>query len=175
MRRMATRVAIGFAAGLAIAVPAALPGIAAELVTERQLPLAVALAGGRAALEGCLAQGYRIAVTVVDRGGEARVTLRADGANPHLLEGAFRKAYTAAMLRIPTAQLGTIVERNPVAGGLTSFRNITALGGGLSIRVGEEVVGGIGVAGVPVGGAGGSGDEGCARLGLDRILSELTP
>ena len=48
---------------------------------------------------------------------------------------------------------------------------MTALSGGLPIRLGDEVIGGIGVAGVPVGGAGGAGDEGCARLGLDLIVS----
>jgi uncharacterized protein GlcG (DUF336 family) len=145
------------------------------LVTERQIPLALALAGASAAIEGCTAQGYRIAVTVVDRSGNERVTLRADGANRHLLEGAFRKAYTAAMLRIPTTQMGDIITRSPGAAGLMAFEHMTALGGGLPIRVGEDVVGGIGVAGVPVGGAGGAGDEGCARVGLDRITAGTTP
>ena len=145
----------------------------AELVTERQIPLAVALDGASAAVEGCLAQNYRIAVTVVDRAGQVRATLRADGANPHLLEGAMRKAYTAAMLRISTVQMGAIVDRSPGALGLMSFQNMTALGGGLPIRLGEEVVGGIGVAGVPVGGVGGAGDEGCATIGLDRIVGRI--
>jgi uncharacterized protein GlcG (DUF336 family) len=145
---------------------------AEELLTEHQLPFSLALDGARAALDGCLSQNYRIAVTVVDRSGQVRATLRADGANPHLLEGALRKAYTASMLRISTVQIGTIVERSPGANGLMVFEHMTALGGGLPIRIGDDVVGGIGVAGVPVGGAGG---EGCARIGLDRIVSRLIP
>ncbi|WP_050032209.1 heme-binding protein [Bradyrhizobium sp. LTSP857] len=151
---------------------------AEELLTERQLPLSLALDGARAALDGCLSQNYKIAVTVVDRSGQVRATLRADGANPHLLEGALRKAYTASMLRISTVQMGTFVERSPGANGLMVFEHMTALGGGLPIRIGDDVVGGIGVAGVagvPVGGAGGAGDEGCARIGLDRIVSRLIP
>lgn len=166
MRRLATAATIGLV--LAACGPDAR---GAELLIERQLPLSVALDGASAAIEGCLAQGYRIAATIVDRGGRVRATLRADGANPHLLEGAMRKAYTAAMLRIATTQMGGIVERSPGAAGLMSFENMTALGGGLPIRIGDDVVGGIGVAGVPVGGAGGAGDEGCARIGLDRILA----
>jgi len=144
-----------------------------ELIVEHEMPLALALDGARAAIDGCLAQDYRIAVTVVDRAGQVRATLRADGANPHLLEGALRKAYTAAMLRISTVQMGSIVQRSPGAAALMQFDRMTSLGGGLPIKAGEEVVGGIGVAGVPVGGAGGAGDEGCARIGLDRITAKL--
>ena len=140
---------------------------------ERQLPLSVAVAGAQAAMESCLAGGYRIAVSVVDRGGGVKATLRADGANPHLLEGAMRKAYTAAMLRISTVRMGEIVVRSPGAAGLMAFDRMTALGGGLPIRVGEEVLGGIGVAGVPVGGAGGAGDEGCAQAGVERMTGLL--
>ena len=151
----------------------AMPALAEQPIASRDIPLSVALDGARAAVEGCLAQNYRIAVTVVDRSGAVRASLRADGANPHLLEGALRKAYTSAMLRITTTQMTSIIEKNPSAGGLMAFDHMTALGGGLPIRLGDEVIGGIGVAGVPVGGAGGAGDEGCARLGVDLIASRL--
>ncbi len=146
---------------------------AQPLVVEHQIPIAVALEGAQAAIASCLAGGYRIAVTIADRGGNVRVTLRADGANPHLLEGALRKAYTAAMLRIPTTQMSEVIQRSPGANALMAFDRMTSLGGGLPIKVGEEVVGGIGVAGVPVGGAGGAGDEGCARAGLEKITARL--
>ena len=161
--------------GALVAVLAGTGGMArAEpLLVEHQIPLAVALEGAQAAIASCLAGGYRIAVTVVDKAGRVQVTLRADGANPHLLEGAERKAYTAAMLRIPTVQMGEVIQRNPGAAALMSFERMTPLGGGLPIKVGDEVVGGIGVGGVPVGGAGGAGDEGCARAGLEKIVARL--
>lgn len=146
-----------------------------SLVIERQIPLSAALTGARAAIETCLGQNYRIAVTIADRAGNVRVTLRADGANPHLLEGAARKAYTAAMLRIPTTQMGQVIARNPGAAALMDFDRMTPLGGGLPIRIGDDVVGGIGVAGVPVGGAGGAGDEGCAQAGLAALTAAITP
>jgi uncharacterized protein GlcG (DUF336 family) len=161
-------------AALALASTVA-PARAEPLIVEHEMPLKIALEGAQAAIDFCLQGGYRIAVTVVDRGGNVRATLRADGANPHLLEGAMRKAYTASMLKITTVQMGQIIARSPGAAGLMEFDRMTALGGGLPIKVGEEVVGGIGVAGVPVGGAGGAGDEGCARAGLDRIVARLTP
>ncbi len=159
------------AAGLALSF--SLTAQAEPLVTEHQIPLGIALEGVRAAIDGCLAQNYRIAVTVVDRAGAVRATLRADGANAHLLEGAMRKAYTAAMLRISTVQMGNIIGKSPGAAALMQFDRMTSLGGGLPILAGDEVVGGIGVAGVPVGGAGGAGDEGCARIGLERITALL--
>lgn len=165
----------GLSAALAVCLNLPHAALAEELLTERQLPLSLALDGARAALDGCLAQNYKVAVTVVDRAGQVRATLRADGANPHLLEGALRKAYTASMLRISTVQMGAVVERSPGANALMAFEHMTSLGGGLPIRIGDDVVGGIGVAGVPVGGAGGAGDEGCARLGLERIVSKLVP
>lgn len=162
-----------FAAGMVVLAGQAVPVWGEPPLLERQLPLSVAVAGAQAAMESCLAGGYRIAVSVVDRGGGVKATLRADGANPHLLEGAMRKAYTAAMLRISTVRMGEIVVRSPGAAGLMAFDRMTALGGGLPIRVGEEVLGGIGVAGVPVGGAGGAGDEGCAQAGVERMTGLL--
>ncbi len=153
----------------------AAPARAEAPYMEQQLPLAVALDGAQVAMAACLSGGYRVAVTVVDRAGHIKATLRADGANPHLLEGAARKAYTAAMLRISTVQMGGIVARSPGAAGLMAFDRMTALGGGLPIRLGDDVLGGIGVAGVPVGGAGGAGDEGCAAAGLERIMTRLAP
>ena len=163
---------VGLCAALALV---AVPARAEPLVVGHELPFAVARDGAEAALAACLSGGYRVAVTIVDRAGNVRVTLRADGANPHLLEGALRKAYTAAMLRIPTTQMGATIARSPGAAGLMAFDRMTALGGGLPIRWNDEVLGGIGVAGVPVGGAGGAGDEGCATVGVARITALLAP
>jgi uncharacterized protein GlcG (DUF336 family) len=136
---------------------------------ERTITQPAALDAARAALDICTAQGYRVVVVVADASGNVKVTLRADGARPHLLEGATRKAHTAALVRIPTAQLADTIAKSPSAAGLLAFDQFTALGGGLPIRAGNEVIGGIGVAGVPVGGAGGAGDEGCAKAGLEKI------
>ena len=162
-----------FMAGLVVLACRAGPAWGEAALMERQLPFSVALGGAQAAMQRCLEGDYRVVVTVVDPAGGVKATLRADGANPHLLEGAMRKAYTAAMLRISTVRMGEIVARSPGAAGLMAFDRMTALGGGLPIRVGEDVLGGIGVAGVPVGGAGGAGDEGCAQAGLERMTGLL--
>jgi uncharacterized protein GlcG (DUF336 family) len=162
------------AAALAVPTLLALPPAAgAQTVTDTQLMLSVAIEGAQGAIAACEGQGYRIAVTVVDKAGAVRVTLRSNGANIHLLEGAERKAYTSAMIRVPTTEMAAIIARNPGANALMNFDRMTPLGGGLPIRLGDEVIGGLGVAGVPVGGAGGAGDEGCARAGLEAITARL--
>jgi len=141
-------------------------------IAERDNTQKAALAAGLAALEACSAQGYLVAIVVSDATGNVEVTLRADGARAHLLEGAMHKAHMSALLRIPTAQLVKTIARNPSAAGLLAFDQFTAPGGGLPIRADNETIGGIGVAGVPVGGAGGAGgagDESCAKTRLERL------
>jgi uncharacterized protein GlcG (DUF336 family) len=46
---------------------------------------------------------------------------------------------------------------------------ILLLAGGLPIKAGNEVVGGVGVGGAPSG----DKDEGCAKAGLDKVSSQL--
>ncbi len=66
------RLLIGLLFGLLTLAP--LPTHAESLVIERQIPLSAAVAGARAAIDTCLAQNHRIAVTVADRAGNVRVT-----------------------------------------------------------------------------------------------------
>jgi uncharacterized protein GlcG (DUF336 family) len=47
--------------------------------------------------------------------------------------------------------------------------HLLLLGGGIVIKVGDEVVGAIGAAGAP----GGDLDDACARAGLDKIKDQL--
>jgi uncharacterized protein GlcG (DUF336 family) len=46
---------------------------------------------------------------------------------------------------------------------------VLLLGGGLPIKIGDEVVGAIGAAGAP----GADKDEACAKAGLDKIADRL--
>jgi hypothetical protein len=72
------------------------PTSAQELPTQNLLPLALAQEAAFAGVSSCAANGFRKSVAVVDADGIARVTMRGDGAGAHTLNGAFRKAYTAA-------------------------------------------------------------------------------
>lgn len=107
-----------------------------------------------------------MSVAVVDRAGLLRVQLRGDGAGPHTIDSSRKKAYTAASLRRPTAELAELVARTPTLQSMSQMNeDILMLGGGLPIEVGGEVVGAIGVGGAP----GAHLDEDCAKAGLDAI------
>jgi uncharacterized protein GlcG (DUF336 family) len=68
--------------------------------------------------------------------------------------------------------LGALVERSktvPVLANLFKLPHLLLLGGGIVIKVGDEVVGAIGASGAP----GGDLDDACARAGLDKIKDQL--
>ncbi len=140
--------------------------MATELPKEPVLSLALATKAAQAAVDQCLADGYRVSATVVDQGGNIRALLRQDGAGPHTPDSSRKKAYTSASLRQPTAKLAELVAKMPAVQGLQHMNeHILLLGGGLPIKMGEYVVGGIGVGGAP----GGHLDAACAQTGLTSI------
>ena len=137
-----------------------------DLPREAVLPLALATKAAAAAQDKCKQDGHRVTVAVVDRAGVLKVLVRGDGAGPHTTDSSTKKAYTAASLRRPTAELAEMVAKTPAAEGLHYMNDkILILGGGLPIEIGGEVVGGIGVGGAP----GGHLDAACAQAGLDSI------
>jgi uncharacterized protein GlcG (DUF336 family) len=148
---------------------AALAGPAnAQLLTHKDLSLATALTIATTAAQTCKARGYRVSVTVVGRNGEVIVLLRGDDAPPHTVENSRRKAYTARTFRIPSGQFAERVKNNPTIG-LVHLHGVIANQGGLPIKAGDEVIGGVGVSGSP----GGDKDEACAKTGLDKDADQL--
>jgi uncharacterized protein GlcG (DUF336 family) len=144
--------------------------IAQDLPVEKLLPLTLAVEAVHAALAACEQQGHRVSVAVVDRAGLVRALIRGDGAGAHTLDSSSRKAYTAASMRLPTLDLAKMVGQSPAIAGLHQMNEkILILGGGLPIKVGEEVIGGIGVGGAP----GSDKDQACAQAGIDKIKARL--
>ena len=145
-------------------------GWAAELPMEKVLPLGLATEAAQGALAACEAKGFHISVAVTDQSGLVRVILRDDKAGPHTLDSSVKKAYTATSLGLSTGVLTKVVAEHPDAAGLKDMNEkILIMQGGLPIKAGAEVIGGIGVGGTP----GGATDESCARAGLDRIMTQL--
>jgi len=139
---------------------------AEDLPREAVLPLSLAGKAASAALDKCAQDGYRVSVAVVDRAGILRSFMRADAAGPHTVESSQKKAYTAASMRGPTANVAELIAKTPAVQGLQHMNDkILFLGGGLPIEIAGEVVGGIGVGGAP----GGHLDAACAQAGLDSI------
>jgi uncharacterized protein GlcG (DUF336 family) len=151
----------------ALALVVATPG-RAQLIEHKDLSLATALAIATTAEDTCQAQGNRVSVTVVGREGQVIVLLRGDGASPHTVENSRRKAYTARTFRIPSGEFAKRVKDNPTTG-LVHLSGIVAAQGALPIKVGDDVIGAVGVSGSP----GGDKDEACAKAGLDKVAAEL--
>ena len=143
---------------------------AAALLAEKVLPLSLAIEAAQGALAACDAKGFHISVAVTDQSGLVRVLLRDNKAGPHTLDSSMKKAYTAASLGLSTGVLMKVVADHPDAAGLKDMNDkILIMQGGLPIKAGTEVIGGIGVGGTP----GGDTDEACARTGLDKVLDRL--
>jgi len=149
---------------LALAQQGAKP--ATGLLTEKALSLDMAMDIARGALDKCRADGYRTTVAIIDAGGNLKISVRDDGTSPHTVEVARKKAYTALIYRRPsmeTAKAWATQVPPP------SIEGTIALGGGLPIRAGDQVVGSIGVSGAP----GQDKDEACATAGIAVAAARL--
>jgi len=158
----------GLCFGALLAVGTSAPA-AQSVLNERQISLALAEEAAEAAIMQCRMDGFRVTVTVVDRGGRIKTVMRDDGTGPHTLDSSRRKAYTSVSFRISTTDFTRLVETNPAAANLKDIEGVIAVAGGLPIKVGDEVIGAIGVGGAP----GGDRDEACAQAGINRISERL--
>jgi len=140
----------------------------AQLVTHKDLTLAMATTMALTAIETCKGQGYSVSAHVLGRNGEVLIGLRGDKTNPTTLENSMKKAYTARTLRIPSGKFADNVKGNPNAGALF-LTNIVPAQGALPIMVGDDVIGAIGISGAP----GGDKDEACAKAGIDKVAADL--
>ena len=148
----------------------AAPMCLAQALQTHRIPAALAAEAASEAVAACAKQGYRETAVVIDADGATIAALRGDGAGVHTIDSAHDKAYTAASFKADTSAL---FERSKTALGFanlfTQLPHLILLGGGVVIKVGDEVVGAIGAAGAP----GADLDEACARAGLDKIRDQL--
>jgi uncharacterized protein GlcG (DUF336 family) len=140
----------------------------AQLLSQKSLSAAIALTIAQTALETCTKQGYHVSVHVLGRNAEVLVAVRGDEAPPHTMENSQRKAYTSRTFRIPSGEFVQRVKDNPTLGAV-HLSGIIAAQGALPIKVGDEVIGAVGVSGAP----GGEKDEACAKTGIDKVADQL--
>jgi uncharacterized protein GlcG (DUF336 family) len=140
----------------------------AQLITHKDISLAMATTMATTAIETCKGQGYNVSVNVLGRDGEVILGLRNDLAGAATMENSMKKAYTARTFRRPSGEFADSVKGNPTAGALF-LTNIVAAQGALPIKVGDDVIGAIGVSGAP----GGDKDEACAKAGIDKVSADL--
>ena len=150
------------------AVSVGVPPAQAQLLTHRDLSYAMAKTIAETAVASCAAKGYAVSAVVVDRAGEVIVALRADNAGPHTMENARRKAYTARSFRTSTAAYAKrFADNDPVVRQQVTLPNVIAIPGGLPVKLGDEVIAGVGVSGSP------GVDEQCVQAGLDKVTDQL--
>ena len=139
----------------------------AQLANEKNLTLAMAQAIANGAMEKCKSMGFKVSVAVIDRAGLPMVMLRGDGAGLHTPEGSDRKAYTARTFGQPSADFAKRVHDDPNSVGSRQYTRVLALAGGLPIKVGNDVVGAVGVSGSP------GKDDVCSQAGIDKVADQL--
>nr|WP_315426850.1 heme-binding protein [uncultured Albidiferax sp.] len=137
--------------------------------TEHNISLDLANQIAAASVSACAANGYAVSATVVDRAGGVRAVQRADNAGPHTLGASQQKAYTSASAKNSTLAMMEGAQKNPAAANLVYIPGYLLLGGGVPIKLGNEVIGAVGVGGAP----GGHLDEQCALAALDKIKDQL--
>ncbi|HEY7777790.1 MAG TPA: heme-binding protein [Nitrososphaeraceae archaeon] len=138
------------------------------LNTQLVLPLGIAQHLATATQAYCSDKGYSVTVSVLNRDGVDIVLFRGDGTTGATVEVARGKAFAAVGFQSPTSGME---ERAKTANpGIMAIDRFVVLPGGLPIKAGDELVGGIGVGGAP----NGSIDEECAKAGLETISSILS-
>jgi uncharacterized protein GlcG (DUF336 family) len=154
---------------LAVAFIAPGAAMAQDLPTNPYLPLAMANDAASAAVAACAEKGHNVSVAIVARDGATKVMQKADNSGPHTASSAEGKAFSAASLGSDTAGLADFIAGNPQNNGLRDMdTRLVIQAGGLPIKIGGALVGGIGVGGAPSGAI----DAECARTSLDAIGAE---
>lgn len=92
--------------------------------------------------------GIKINIAIVDEGGHLVHFRRMDQAPILSIDIAQNKAYTAIAFGLPTHEWYPLINSEPpLRDGIVHTPRLVIFGGGYPIKVGDEVIGGIGVSG----------------------------
>jgi len=159
-----------FCCALLLASMTAGPAMAQDaLVPANTLSPEVALEIAQTSLASCRAQGYQVAVAVVDRMGVPQVMLRDRFAGPHTPDTAQRMAWTAVSFRTDTLELANASRADSNQWAARMIDNALLLGGGVPVQAGGLTVAAVGVSGTPSGEA----NDRCARAGVEAVKAKL--
>jgi uncharacterized protein GlcG (DUF336 family) len=143
--------------------------LAQGVVTQKSLSLGLAKTIAEAALAECKTKGFATSVAVVDRAGQLLVLLRDENATAQTAEMSRRKAYTARMFRTSTMEFQKRTAE-PLYAAQRDVSDILALGGGVPIQIGDDVLGGVASSGSSQ-----PQDDACARAGVAKVADLLKP
>lgn len=134
-------------------------------VSQKSISCEAAAKIAQGAIQKAEELGIKINVAVTDSTGVLMAFLRMPGAFLHSIDISIDKAYTAASFGFPTSQWMSIIENDPaLREGIVQRPRLVIFGGGVPVRVGDDLIGGVGV-------SGGSAeeDEICALAGISKI------
>ena len=137
------------------------------VVMQKNLSLGMAKAIAEGTIAACKSKGFNTSAAVVDRAGQVMVILRDEQATAQTVDMARRKAYTALMFRTSTLEFQKRTT-DPAFAAQRDVADILALGGGVPIAVGTEIIGGVGSSGSSQ-----DTDDACARAGLAKVADSL--
>jgi uncharacterized protein GlcG (DUF336 family) len=96
------------------------------------------------------------------------VALHGDNAGRHTMENPRRNPHMAVSFRTSTANYAKrFASDDPIAREQVTLPNVIAIPDGLPIKVGDDVIGGVRVSGLP------GADKSCVQLGLDKVVGQL--
>ena len=137
------------------------------VVMQRTLSLDMAKTIAEGTIAECKAKGYHTAAAVVDRAGQLIVLLRDEQATAQTAEMSRRKAYTARMFRTTTLEFQKRTM-DPAYAPQREVTDILALGGGVPIRIGDDVIGAAASSGSTQ-----EQDDACAKAGVAKVANLL--
>jgi uncharacterized protein GlcG (DUF336 family) len=139
-------------------------------VERRSVTMEAALAIAQVVLRAGKERGSDVAVAVVDQAGTPLVVLRADNGTQQFVEGATQKAWTAVNFRASTREMFEDIKKGKEDfSQLPQVPKALFLMGGVPLKDGNTVVGGVGVAGA----VSGLEDDAMAQLAVKAFAEML--
>ena len=163
---------ISFAAlGLALSGLTAVAVSGQELITQKAVPVEMALTIAQGAMERCRADGFHVSVSVIDRSGLLKAFLRDESTGPHTIDLSRRKAFTALTFANRYATSGEAAKawNSTLGSPMPNVDGAVGVAGGVPIKIGNDTIGAVGVSGA----LGGDKDEACAKAGIAKIADKL--
>ena len=163
MKLFSQLAAIGVLASLGLT---AVPAQSADVLPTHRLSAALATDIAVAAIAACNKLTYTITASIVDADGVNQALIRGDGAGIHTVQAAQDKAFTALTYGRPTSAVAEQYKTNP-SGVVLKEPHLLPGDGGLPIKIGNEIVGALGISGSP------GKDEVCGHVALDSVAARL--
>ncbi|MFA5626406.1 MAG: heme-binding protein [Thiohalomonadaceae bacterium] len=141
--------------------------MAADILTERNIGMDLAVEIATNTVRICREQGYQTSAVVVDRYGLVRAALRDDLAARFTLQIAEEKANMVVMSGVSSGEFRK--SREDIRPELNHINGIIVMEGGLPILAAGSRIGAIGVSGAP----GGQLDAACAAKAMEALTERL--